>query len=109
MHHSWQYPEFFVNVMMAEELELQVPDEDDNPWVDGRYICSLVVFGTIPLLGYLCFYAAGFSPQVLFIIACRITACALFGLGVVTKITKQVWYKSGCRFLGWVEAQLVPT
>lgn len=97
-----KYPEFFVNVMMAEELELQVPDADDNPWIDGGVtFCSFVVFGTIPLLGYLCFYAAGFSPQVLFIIACCITACALFGLGVVkAKITKQVWYKSGCEVLG---------
>ena len=35
--------------MMAEELELQVPDEDDNPWFDGGVtFCSFVVFGTIP-------------------------------------------------------------
>ena len=26
-----KHKEFFVNVMIAEELELQVPDEDDNP------------------------------------------------------------------------------
>ena len=56
-----KYPDFFVNVMMAEELELQVPDEDDNPWVDGAYTFgSFVFFGTIPLLGYIIF-ALGLS------------------------------------------------
>jgi vacuolar iron transporter family protein len=97
-----KYPDFFVNVMMAEELELQVPDDDDNPWIDGAVTFgSFVFFGTIPLLGYLCFYAAGFSPQILFIIACCITALALFGLGVVkSRITKQLWYKSGFEVLG---------
>ena len=76
-----KYPDFFVNVMMAEELELQVPDEDENPWIDGGVtFLSFVFFGTIPLLGYLCFYAAGYTPQALFIIACVITALALFGL-----------------------------
>ena len=30
-----KYKEFFINVMMAEELELQVPDPDENPWIDG--------------------------------------------------------------------------
>ena len=97
-----KYPEFFVNVMMAEELELQVPDEDENPWIDGGVtFLSFVFFGTIPLLGYLCFYAAGYTPQALFIVACVITALALFGLGVVkSRITKQLWHKSGLEVLG---------
>lgn len=30
-----KYRDFFVDVMMIEELELQVPGEDDNPWKDG--------------------------------------------------------------------------
>ena len=42
----------------------------------------------------------GWLAQVLFIIACCITACALFGLGVVKAKLKQVWYKSGCEVLG---------
>ena len=57
IHRMAKYPEFFVNVMMAEELELQVPDDDDNPWIDGAVTFgSFVFFGTIPLLGYLCFH-----------------------------------------------------
>ena len=48
-----RYPGFFVNVMMNEELELQVPDADDNPWKSGAITFSaFVVFGVVPLLGY---------------------------------------------------------
>ena len=30
-----KYNEFFVDLMMVQELNLQVPDPDDNPWKDG--------------------------------------------------------------------------
>ena len=49
-----KYPGFFVNVMMNEELELQVPDPDDSPWKSGFVTFSaFVVFGVIPLLGHI--------------------------------------------------------
>ena len=47
-----KYKEFFINVMMAEELELQVPDEDDNPWIDGGVTFLSFVF----FLGLLLFH-----------------------------------------------------
>ena len=48
-----KYPGFFVNVMMNEELELQVPDPDDSPWKSGFVtFAAFVVFGVVPLLGY---------------------------------------------------------
>ena len=30
-----KYPDLFVDFMMNFELEMQVPDADDNPWKDG--------------------------------------------------------------------------
>ncbi len=31
-----KYEDLFVDVMMIEELGLQVPDEDENVWIDGK-------------------------------------------------------------------------
>lgn len=33
-----KYEDFFVDVMMVEELGLQPPEEGDNPWKGGK-IC----------------------------------------------------------------------
>jgi len=42
-----KYPDFFVDIMMIEELELQVPGEDDNPWKDGpSAMCVFPTFDT---------------------------------------------------------------
>ena len=47
-----EYRSFFVDVMMVEELDLQVPPEDANPWIDGFItFCSFVFFGFFPLTG----------------------------------------------------------
>lgn len=89
--------EFFVDVMMAEELELQVPDPDDNPWIEGGVtFCSFVLFGTIPLLAYAIFYNAQLYIHEQFIIACVLTGLTLFGLGVTkSRFTKKPWHSSG--------------
>ena len=96
-----KHKEFFINVMMAEELELQVPDEDDNPWIDGAVtFASFVFFGTIPLLAYAVFYNTQLYIHEQFIIACVLTACTLFGLGVTkSQFTKQHWYTAGTEVL----------
>ena len=63
---------------------LQVPDPDDNPWVDGFVtFCSFVFFGTIPLLGYACLYTLQLTATTLFGIAVALTAITLFLLGVL--------------------------
>ena len=99
-----KYKEFFIDVMMAEELQLQVPDEDDNPWFGGAVtFASFVVFGTVPLLAYVMFYSAQLYVHEQFIIAVCLTAFCLFALGVLkSKFTKQHWFKSGMEvfFLG---------
>uniref|UniRef100_A0A7S1CNE0 Uncharacterized protein n=1 Tax=Bicosoecida sp. CB-2014 TaxID=1486930 RepID=A0A7S1CNE0_9STRA len=96
-----KYPDFFVDVMMVEELELQVPDPDDNPIWDGLVtFCSFVVFGTVPLLGYVAFSSLQLTVTALFGIACFLTACTLFGLGMVkSQFTKMTWYRSGLEVL----------
>lgn len=97
-----QHKDFFINVMMAEELELQVPDEDDNPWIDGGVtFCSFVLFGTIPLLAYAVFYNAQLYVHEQFIIACVLTGMCLFGLGVTkSQFTKQSWWRAGTEVFG---------
>lgn len=93
-----KYPDFFVDAMMHYELEVEVPDEDDNPWIDGGItFASFIVFGIVPLLGYLIFYSVpGLGSQELFVIACCLTAVTLFLLGAIkTKVTAQKWYMGG--------------
>jgi len=96
-----KYKEFFINVMMAEELELQVPDEDDNPWIDGGVtFLSFVFFGTIPLLAFAVLYGLNLSLSDQFLISCVLTGLALFGLGVVkSKFTKKHWTWAGVEVL----------
>lgn len=96
-----KYPDFFVNIMMVEELELQVPDPDDNPIWDGMVtFASFVAFGTVPLLGYVAFSSLQLTVEALFAVACALTACTLFGLGMVkSQFTKMTWYRSGLEVL----------
>lgn len=81
---------FFVDIMMVEELGLQVPDEDANPWFDGFVtFASFIFFGFFPLLGY-CIFPFAFphlSDQALFNAACLATAATLFLLGAVKVIS----------------------
>jgi VIT1/CCC1 family predicted Fe2+/Mn2+ transporter len=92
-----KYPEFFINVMMVEELGLQVPAEDDNPWSDGFItFCSFVFFGIFPLLTYVIFPSFVKDELTLFIIACVLTGIMLFILGALkSNFTTSPWWKSG--------------
>lgn len=120
-----KYEDFFVNVMMVEELGLQVPDEDENPWFDGFItFCSFVFFGIFPLLGYVIFASFNLELASLFGISCGLTGVMLFLLGVFkSRFTGQTWWLSGLEILllggvtaavsfliGWiVEDQLAST
>lgn len=96
-----KYEDFFVDVMMVEELGLQVPDEDENPWFDGLItFCSFVFFGIFPLLAYVIFANMQLELLTLFGIACSFTAVMLFVLGVFkSKFTGQHWFASGMEIL----------
>jgi DNA damage-binding protein 1 len=62
-----KYKTFFVNHMMVMELGMKAPDEGDNPWMNGAItFTSFVGFGSVPLISYLIFNAAGANDGVLF-------------------------------------------
>ena len=79
---------FFVDVMMKEELELNVPEEDHvyASMKEGVVMfSSFAFFGTLPLLGYV-IIPMSFSncePDFLFTCACVVTAIVLFFMGCV--------------------------
>eukprot|EP00295_Goniomonas_pacifica_P018639 CAMPEP_0175858806 /NCGR_PEP_ID=MMETSP0107_2-20121207/29875_1 /TAXON_ID=195067 ORGANISM="Goniomonas pacifica, Strain CCMP1869" /NCGR_SAMPLE_ID=MMETSP0107_2 /ASSEMBLY_ACC=CAM_ASM_000203 /LENGTH=277 /DNA_ID=CAMNT_0017175297 /DNA_START=9 /DNA_END=842 /DNA_ORIENTATION=+ len=94
--------EFFIDLMLVEELGLQPPDEDDNPWKDGLVtFCSFVFFGLFPLLGYAIFATTIPDPDFLFVIAICLTAIMLFILGSLkSRFSQQHWLKGGVEVLG---------
>lgn len=95
-----KYKEFFIDHMMVQELGIMPPDEDDSPLKNGLVMFgAFVVFGLVPLLSYLAFSTVDFGgndSDILFGIACALTACALFTLGAIkSKFSTQTWYFSG--------------
>jgi len=103
IHLMSEHRDFFIDVMMVEELGLQVPDEDENPWLDGFItFCSFIFFGFFPLLGY-CVFPFAFpdlSAHTLFLIACFSSGCTLFMLGAVKSMfSVKTWYQSGFEML----------
>lgn len=96
-----KYPQFFVDVMMTEELGLQVPGDDENPWKDGLVtFASFVAFGLVPLLAYAILHGSNLDMNSLFAIACVLSAMTLFLLGAIkTKFSVMPWWKGGLEIL----------
>lgn len=96
-----KYEDFFVDRMMVDELGLEVPDPDDNPWLGGLVTFgSFVFFGMFPLLAYACTVGADLEQRTLFLISCILTVAMLFVLGATKSLfTSQKWYKSGCEIM----------
>jgi len=99
------YKEFFVDVMMAEELQLQVP-EDDHKWAAFKegivMFFSFFFFGSLPLLGYVIIPSV--HPELtndeLFHAACIITGIVLFFMGCVKSMfSASHWLGSGLETL----------
>jgi DNA damage-binding protein 1 len=94
-----KYKDFFVDVMMRDELELQVP-EPDHQWESFKngfvMFCAFSVFGSLPLLGYIVipWTFPGLDHDMLFKAACFVTGIVLFAMGSVKSIFRYVWIVS---------------
>ena len=83
-----KYEGFFVDVMMQQELELQVPEDDhvEQSMKEGFVMfCSFATFGAFPLLGYVIIPSLfpDLPVETLFLSACIITGIVLFLMGCV--------------------------
>jgi len=96
-----KYKDFFVNIMMAEELELNVPPDDykTESFKDGIIMfCSFAFFGALPLLGYVIIPTTfpNLDDFFLFYTACTVTGIVLFIMGCIKSIfSASKWYISG--------------
>lgn len=83
-----KYKEFFVDLMVQQELDLQVPEEDhvQESMKEGVIMfLSFATFGAMPLLGYVLFPSIfpDMDEDSLFKAACIVTGLVLFFLGSV--------------------------
>jgi VIT1/CCC1 family predicted Fe2+/Mn2+ transporter len=100
-----KYKDFFVDLMMQQELELQVPSKDhiQESLREGVVMfLSFTFFGALPLLGYviipLCFPHLG--EQSLFVCACVVTGVVLFLMGSVKSFFSSLgWFHAGMETL----------
>jgi len=81
-----KYKDFFVDLMMVQELQLLVPESDHvkESFIEGVIMfCSFAFFGVMPLLGYVIipFSFPHLGEESLFVTACVITGIVLFLMG----------------------------
>jgi VIT1/CCC1 family predicted Fe2+/Mn2+ transporter len=100
-----KYKDFFVDLMMAQELDLMVPTGDymTESIKEGMIMfASFAFFGALPLLGYVIFpiIFPYWSSDALFRSACCVTACVLFLMGSVKSlVSAQHWFRAGLETL----------
>ena len=95
-----KYKNFFLDVMMLEELGLMPPDEDDSPPRTDSSRASFVIFGFIPLLSYVLAGATKASDGAGHAAACALTAFTMLALGAAkAKFTNQSTVKSALLML----------
>lgn len=83
-----KYKDFFVDVMMQQELELQVPEDNHvkESFREGVVMfCSFAFFGALPLLGYVIIPSLypHLGEHELFLSACVVTGVVLFFMGSI--------------------------
>lgn len=93
-----EYTNYFIDHMMVQELGQVVPDPSASPLKNGVVtFISFIVFGFIPLLGYIIFWATDYHDKSGQLgITCGITLFTLFALGATqAKLIKQSLFKQG--------------
>lgn len=118
-----KYKNFFVKHMMVMELGMMAPEDDDNPWAKGAVTFSaFVAFGSVPLLSYIIFNAAGAGDSLLFGMCFLFTGLAIFALGALKGKFSQsnIWVAGSLMLMngglaaaasyliGWGLEQIVP-
>ena len=97
-----KHKDFFVDVMMRDELGMEPPEEGSmEHWRSGAYcFASFFACGSVPLLGYVAFLPLDLHRDSLFAISCGVTAAALFILGALkSTFTIKPWWLSGMEIL----------
>ncbi|KAL3759380.1 hypothetical protein ACHAWU_000679 [Discostella pseudostelligera] len=100
-----KYKEFFVDVMMTEELALQVPEENHKIAAAKEGLamfCSFATFGSLPLIGYVVIPSLfpTLGEEILFTAACVVTGLVLFGMGCVKSMfSASGWFICGVETL----------
>jgi len=95
-----KYKDFFVDMMMTQELELQVPEENhvQESMKEGVVMfCSFAFFGAMPLLGYVIIPVLypDLGTDQLFTTACVVTGIVLFIMGCIKSF---FWYVKTMQF-----------
>lgn len=95
-----KYTPIFLKYMINYELGLDLPD--GNPMYDGFVtFFSFLIFGFIPVLFYIIFYASSIDYSTSFIITCFVSALTMFFLGFLQSyITKQNKINGGLIMMG---------
>lgn len=92
------YTDFFISHMMVQELGEVPPEAGDSPLKNGLVtFVSFMIFGFIPLLAYIIFYAAGYHNGGGQLGICAATVLVtLFALGALqARIIRQSIIKQG--------------
>ncbi len=97
-----KYDDAFVDIMIAEELEIL--ESTEPPLKNGiATFLSFVMFGFIPLLSYILAQlipAIQSSEWLSFILACILTAITLFSLGTLkSRLVDKKWFIAGLEML----------
>eukprot|EP00915_Cephaloidophora_sp_WS-2016_P003008 GHVH01004079.1.p2 GENE.GHVH01004079.1~~GHVH01004079.1.p2 ORF type:complete len:301 (+),score=47.19 GHVH01004079.1:90-992(+) len=82
----WKYPEYFLNNMMYEELDILLQSNGMSPKQKGALMAgSFVTFGSIPLTTYsmVSLFLSNNDGKIAFILTCIMASLALFVLGTV--------------------------
>ena len=94
-----KYKDFFLDLMVTEELGLKIPGPKDNPYKSALAIgLSFFVFGLFPLLAYVLMLERTTSAK-LFQISTFATLLTLFLLGAIkSKFSIVSWWRGGLEF-----------